>query len=1302
MFFTTPRPRPRPRPRPQPRPQAPLRVPDEITIFSRPNYNARPTSTQPPPNRTPSSAEHLITFQDILEGNRRRPLFSASHSSADSQTASTASHQTLGLPHVTSYTGVREPQPPKPPADFRFPLDRFRYPSTSYAVTTMPPATEPTVAASSFNIWDFLTTRKPLILNTEVVTSTSIDVQYGSTSSDQGTTQYGPVYRPTSELAPVYRPTIDNGPVYRPDQGTTDEYGPVYRPSSEPAPLKEFSGDQNFLTVPVISGTNVRYITMNKTRTNYPNVVIVNLQATPEAETTTPETSSRGDGRRFNTKFLEDIFQTVLRNTNYRGIDGATHFRNSGFSNRRGKPIDLDIPDSPAPLLDEETNESLSLWSVLRNLSQVYLSDPAIIQQLQDFEKAASQKANRGTTATSTSQSTTQDQTTTPNLTPFFQHLRGSQNPFLKNSNVVASQQAPAYAYIPLHDPDASERSDASTDDDKGPAPALNYTLQHITPRPASGVTYPMDYTPQPIRYTSSPFTTLFMTGVGGKSSGSPQVISVSSRSPVIPSGSSSMTNSPIHTFVLKEGQSMEDLLQEIFDTISLEEENEAFPSTDAPSSDVETTTEDLETTYQTTRETESRDSVLESINRILQQHLEKMNNQSKDSSREQSSTAPSTAPEPSPPSREPSKPHEGIDPIHDLFPVMTRPMNFIRTTTPKPYEILDDGDNEIKTTVVGDGMASTEEVRTETSIDVSYSVHSATTEIALINNDTVQACQSKSQFRCKSGECIAESSRCNLIQDCRDSSDERDCSCADFLKSKFLTRKICDGIVDCWDHSDESNCEWCKPGQFICPGTTQCIEQSQVCDGITDCKDGDDERTCVTIAPDVPAANSLDYHGEGYLMVRKHGVWGKLCLDNFEQVTSRASATWTVSDLGQAVCKTLTFSNFSRVERSPDTTLVKRSRPNIPSRYHSLLPPPDPAAPSPVYYEINVSDKGFLPTRARSVPEDTSSATDLTLSLDFEKTTCPRKDVVKVSCEGLQCGMRPRAVHHRARIVGGSNSGPGSWPWHAALYKEGEYQCGATLINDRWLVSAGHCFYSATNNHWVARLGALRRGSKFPSPYEQLRHITHIFIHPEYVETGFINDITLLSVNEPVRFTDYVRPVCLPPPGAGIEDGRLCTLVGWGQLFEVGRIFPDTLQEVQVPLISTSECRKRTVFIPLYRITDDMFCAGYDRGGRDACLGDSGGPLMCQEPNGAWQLVGVTSNGYGCARPHRPGVYTKVVNYLDWMNQVMELTKSELVVPVPAQCEGHRCPLGQCLSASNVCNGVVECSDGSDEAQCH
>ena len=89
-----------------------------------------------------------------------------------------------------------------------------------------------------------------------------------------------------------------------------------------------------------------------------------------------------------------------------------------------------------------------------------------------------------------------------------------------------------------------------------------------------------------------------------------------------------------------------------------------------------------------------------------------------------------------------------------------------------------------------------------------------------------------------------------------------------------------------------------------------------------------------------------------------------------------------------------------------------------------------------------------------------------------------------------------------------------------------------------------------------MARLGALRRGSNLLSPYEQVRVISHIFIHPGYIDTGFVNDISILRMEEPVRFTDYIRPVCLPPAGAEIKDGRLCTVIGWGQLYETGRVF--------------------------------------------------------------------------------------------------------------------------------------------------
>ncbi|UYV63623.1 TMPRSS15 [Cordylochernes scorpioides] len=93
------------------------------------------------------------------------------------------------------------------------------------------------------------------------------------------------------------------------------------------------------------------------------------------------------------------------------------------------------------------------------------------------------------------------------------------------------------------------------------------------------------------------------------------------------------------------------------------------------------------------------------------------------------------------------------------------------------------------------------------------------------------------------------------------------------------------------------------------------------------------------------------------------------------------------------------------------------------------------------------------------------------------------------------------------------------------------------------------------------------------------------------------------LTMNPPC--SDFIRPVCLPGPELPVErwEGQLCTVLGWGKLHEVGHTFPDTLQEVHLPVLGTDSCRRRTMFLPIYRITDNMFCAGYERGGRDACL---------------------------------------------------------------------------------------------------
>ena len=52
--------------------------------------------------------------------------------------------------------------------------------------------------------------------------------------------------------------------------------------------------------------------------------------------------------------------------------------------------------------------------------------------------------------------------------------------------------------------------------------------------------------------------------------------------------------------------------------------------------------------------------------------------------------------------------------------------------------------------------------------------------------------------------------------------------------------------------------------------------------------------------------------------------------------------------------------------------------------------------------------------------------------------------------------------------------------------------------------------------------------------------------------------------------------------------------------------------------------------------------------------LGDSGGPIL-KWTGRYWEQVGIVSYGDGCAEPGKPGIYTRLSYYYDWISDILQ-----------------------------------------------
>ncbi|KAI5750360.1 trypsin-1-like [Diaphorina citri] len=245
------------------------------------------------------------------------------------------------------------------------------------------------------------------------------------------------------------------------------------------------------------------------------------------------------------------------------------------------------------------------------------------------------------------------------------------------------------------------------------------------------------------------------------------------------------------------------------------------------------------------------------------------------------------------------------------------------------------------------------------------------------------------------------------------------------------------------------------------------------------------------------------------------------------------------------------------------------------------------------------------------------------------------------------QCGVTNQEV----RIVGGRPTGVNKYPWVARLVYDGNFHCGASLINEDYVLTAAHCVRRLKRSKIRIVLGDYDQSvtTETAEP-TMMRAVSSIVRHRHFDVNNYNHDIALLKLRKPVSFTKSVRPICLPPDNID-PSGKMGTVVGWGRTSEGGSLATEAL-EVQVPILSPGQCRAMK-YKPS-RITPNMLCAG--RGEMDSCQGDSGGPLIINDV-GRYELVGIVSWGVGCGRPGYPGVYTRVNRYLSWVKRNMKDT---------------------------------------------
>uniref|UniRef100_A0A1B0AZG9 Peptidase S1 domain-containing protein n=1 Tax=Glossina palpalis gambiensis TaxID=67801 RepID=A0A1B0AZG9_9MUSC len=224
------------------------------------------------------------------------------------------------------------------------------------------------------------------------------------------------------------------------------------------------------------------------------------------------------------------------------------------------------------------------------------------------------------------------------------------------------------------------------------------------------------------------------------------------------------------------------------------------------------------------------------------------------------------------------------------------------------------------------------------------------------------------------------------------------------------------------------------------------------------------------------------------------------------------------------------------------------------------------------------------------------------------------------------------------------------------------EFLCGGNLINQRYVLTVAHC---VTNNLANKKLSKIRLGEYKLGEEKECKNgecnekpldlnIESIIAHPDYNSRSGHNDIALIRLAANVNFTDSIQPICLPLPETRVNltGGEILTVAGWDPPQGNAKV----KSHARATIVEHTDCAKEFQS-HLKPILTSQICA-LGEVSKDTCGGDSANPLMrkvSKDHSDNWYLEGMSSLGYRCSSENFPVVYTRVADYVDWIQQIIK-----------------------------------------------